>query len=401
LSDDREEIKQGDRVLLIIEDDPKFARILYDFARGREFKCLLAGSGEEGLQLVREYGVTAVLLDLQLPGINGWDVLRELKSAPETRHIPVHMTSVLEESLEAYKQGALGYLHKPASPDSIDAAFTTLDSFISKDVKSLLIVEDDAVTRMSLRKLIGGDDIALFEAEDGAAALQLLRREPIDCVILDLNLPDMTGFALLDTLEGETAVRKPPVIVYTGRELTREENNRLLQYADTVIVKGVKSEERLLDETALFLHRVVAELPQSKQSMIRRLHDSSAQLADKKILLVDDDMRNAFALSKLLSERGMQVELAADGQKALDILAAQSDIDLVLMDVMMPVMDGYEAIQRIRAQPQFHALPILALTAKAMRGDREKCLQAGANDYLAKPVDVDRLLSMLQVWLSG
>jgi CheY-like chemotaxis protein len=270
---------------------------------------------------------------------------------------------------------------------------------MAHQIKNLLLVEDDANLRKSVRKLIEGNDVVISEASLGEEALAQLARQPFDCLILDLSLPDMSGFELLNRLDGDERLSKCPVIVYTGRALSEEENRELLKYADSVIVKGVKSPERLLDETALFLHRVIAQLPEDKQQTIKQLHDTEAVLAGKKVLIVDDDARNAFALSKLLAAKGLKVHLAPSGQKALEMLD-KTAIDLVLMDIMMPGMDGYEATQRIRAQQRFERLPVLALTAKAMQGDREKCLAAGANDYLSKPVDADRLFSMLRVWLS-
>jgi CheY-like chemotaxis protein len=263
----------------------------------------------------------------------------------------------------------------------------------------LLLVEDDVKSRRSIKKLLGGSDVQIVEADGGQAALEVLRARHFDCMILDLNLPDMSGFEVLNAMNDDEGIARCPVIVYTGRDLTPEENVELMKYADRVIVKGVKSPERLLDETALFLHRVVADMPEAKQKTIKQLYNTDTQLEGKRILIVDDDMRNSFALSKLLSDKGMIVKIAQTGQKGLELLAEDPDIDLVLMDIMMPGMDGYEATRRIRAEQRFRALPILALTAKAMKGDREKCLAAGANDYLPKPVDVDRLFSMLRVWL--
>ena len=303
--------------------------------------------------------------------------------------------------LDAYRKGAIGYLTKPISRADLDKPFEKIEQFISREIKSLLLVEDDANSRRSIKKLLEGSDVQISEADRGQAALELLQRQHFDCIILDLSLPDMTGFEVLNKmngLNGQEAGTRCPVIVYTGRELTPEENLELIKYADSVIVKGVKSPERLLDETALFLHRVVADMPADKQETIKQLYNEDGLLKDKKVLIVDDDVRNSFALSKLLSEKGLVVRIAQNGQKALELLAKEA-VDLVLMDIMMPVMDGYEAIERIRTQAEYRTLPILALTAKAMKGDREKCLAVGANDYLPKPIDVDRLFSVLRVWL--
>jgi tubulin-specific chaperone A len=399
LPDDRDDLQEGDRRLLIIEDDPEFAKLVFIYAHKKNFKCLVAGDGETGLHLARTYKADAIILDLYLPGISGWEVLDALKNDPDTRHIPVHIMSALNEDLDAYKRGAMGFLTKPISLDDMDKSFQRMEQFISRKIKTLLLVEDDTNLRKSVRKLLEGNDIAISEASLGQAALEQLAAQHFDCMILDLSLPDMSGFELLNRMDGDDSLPKCPVIVYTGKALTEEENRELLRYADSVIVKGVKSPERLLDETALFLHRVIANMPEEKQRTIKRLYDNEAMLEGKEVLIVDDDARNAFALSKLLADKGLKVHIVPSGQKALELLD-KTPVDLVLMDIMMPGMDGYEATQRIRAQQRFHSLPILALTAKAMKGDREKCIAAGANDYLSKPIDADRLFSMLRVWLN-
>ncbi len=403
--DDRAELAAPDdrdesvKIVAIIEDDPKFAKVVHDYAHKKGFKCLIAGEGETGLELVQTYQPDAVILDLNLPDMSGWEVLTTLKNDPAMRHIPVHIMSVDDQDLNAFKKGAMGYLTKPISQEYLDNAFQKIEHFISQDIKSLLLVEDDVNSRMSVKKLLDGSDVQISEADNGRQALDLLRDQHFDCMILDLSLPDMSGFEVLNTINDDDTIAKCPVIIYTGRDLTAEENMELMQYADRVIVKGVKSPERLLDETALFLHRVVADMPKEKQQTIKQLYNEDEMLKDKKVLVVDDDMRNSFALSKLLSDKGIIVQIAKDGQRALDMLDEGLEVDLILMDIMMPVLDGYETIKRIRAQRQFSGLPILALTAKAMKGDREKCLEAGANDYLSKPIDVDRLFSMLRVWL--
>jgi CheY-like chemotaxis protein len=398
IPDDRDTLKAGDRVLLIVEDDADFAKIVSDYARNKGFKCMTAGDGKHGLRLAQEYQPDAIILDLNLPHLDGWQVLNVLKDLPETRHIPVHIMSVDDETLDAYKRGAMGFLTKPVSPENLDASFQWIEDFIAREVRTLLVVEDDANLRHSVSKLLGGDDVQIVEVGSGKEALEQLQSQHFDCMILDLNLPDMSGFNLLSRMHKDKGIPRCPVIVYTGRALTEEENLELLKYADSVIVKGVKSPERLLDETALFLHQVVAKMPVEKQKTIKRLHDQEAILANKQVLLVDDDTRNAFALSKLLWDKGVQVTIAGSGSQALEFLD-QHSYDLVLMDIMMPEMDGYETMAHIRKQPKFRNLPILALTAKAMKGDREKCIAAGASDYLPKPVDPDRLFSMLRVWL--
>jgi CheY-like chemotaxis protein len=402
LPDDRDKIQKGDKLLLVIEDDAKFAKILADYAHQKGFKVLLAASGEDGLGLVCQYPPDAILLDLNLPGMTGWQVLDELKNDASLRHIPVHILSAQEETLDAFKRGALGFLSKPVSPEGLESVFQKIGGFLDRDIKTLLLIEDDQALRHSVRQLLGGSDVAISEAVNGQAALNLLHSQAFDCVILDLSLPDMSGFELLNQINADPAIPKCPVIVYTGQDLSTQENAELLTYADSVIIKGVKSPERLLDEAALFLHRVVADMPEEKQRTIQRLYSPNAAFSDKHVLVVDDDMRNAFALSRLLVGKGLKASIARSGAKALEMLNEppnDNPIDLVLMDIMMPEMDGYETMQRIRAQARFRNLPILALTAKAMVGDREKCLSAGASDYLSKPVDADRLFSMLRVWL--
>jgi CheY-like chemotaxis protein len=399
IPDDRNDLHKSDKVLLIIEDDPIFARVVYQHAHKRDFKCLIAGDGESGLRIVEIFCPDAILLDLKLPGMSGWQVLDILKQNPYTRHIPVHILSAMEENLDAYKMGAIGFLSKPVNPDGLEEVFRKLEEYSTQHIKSLLIVEDDDSLRHSVRQLLGGSDIRIVEASRGKVALELLQAQHFDCMILDLNLPDINGFDLLNQMNEDDSIKRCPVIIYTGKALTEDENNELMKYAESVIIKGVKSPERLLDETALFLHRVVADMPEEKQTTIKRLHQVDSTLVGKHILIVEDDMRSAFALSKLLTEKSLKVNIARSGQKALEFLDTTPGLDLVLMDIMMPEMDGYETIRRIRAQNRFCSLPILALTAKAMKGDREKCLVAGANDYLSKPVDVDRLFSMLRVWL--
>jgi len=404
IPDDRETLQSGERAVLIIEDDASFAKIVRNFAHQKGFKCLVAGDGKSGLSLAATYLPAAIILDLNLPLMTGWEVLDALKGDPATRHIPVHIMSVDDEDYTAYQHGALGFLTKPVSPEALETAFAQLAHFTPEGIKSLLVGEDDANLRHSVTKLLAGADVHITEAGTGQAALTELHAQPYDCMILDLNLPDMTGFELLNHLREDTSLSRCPVIIYTGQALTEEENAELLRYTDAhartphVVVKGAKSPERLLDETALFLHRVVARMPEDKQQTIKRLHNRETVFANKRILLVDDDARNAFALSKLLSDKGIKVTIANSGQKALEMLV-ETEYHLVLMDIMMPDMDGYETIQRIRQQPQFRELPILALTAKAMKGDREKCIAAGANDYLPKPVDPERIFSMLRVWL--
>jgi CheY-like chemotaxis protein len=387
-------------VLLIVEDDARFAKTVRDYAHKKHFKCLAAGDGESALALLKTRRPQAIVLDLGLPQMSGWAVLDAIKGDPDTRHIPVHIISAADEDLDAYQRGAIGFLTKPVSQGDLDGAFQRIEQLITAKIKSLLLVEDDDALRLSVRKLLEANDVAITEASLGKKALEHLASHHFDCMILDLSLPDMSGFELLNRLHSDEAIPKCPVIVYTGKELSEEENVELLKYADSVIVKGVKSPERLLDETALFLHQVIAEMPEEKQKAIRKLYRPESVLDGKQILLVDDDTRNAFALSRLLADKGVKMHIAQSGVKGLDLLDKNPETALVLTDIMMPGMDGYEFIHRVREQARFKNLPIIALTAKAMKGDQEKCLDAGANDYLSKPIDPDRLFSMLRVWLS-
>ncbi len=400
IADDRKTMAGSDKKVLIIEDDLKFASILLKLANKKGFKCLSAATGEDGLLLASEYKPQAIILDMTLPGINGHDVLSELKSNPSVRHIPVHIISARERSLESIREGAVEYLVKPIDKKDLEKAFTRIENFVDRKIKNLLIIEDSENARKAMRILIGNGDVSCFEAGTGKAGLALYQKNHIDCIILDIGLPDMSGFEFIKKLENIKEHDIPPIIVYTGKELSKEENNELQKYAESIIIKGVKSEERLLDETSLFLHRTISNLPKSKQLIINNLYDKESVFHTKKILVVDDDMRNLFALSKVLKERGMEILKAENGKIALEMLDSHPDIHLVLMDIMMPEMDGYEAMQRIRAQMRFNKLPVIALTAKAMKDDKQKCIDAGANDYITKPIDVDRLLSLMRVWLS-
>lgn len=400
IEDDRDIITTNDKLLLIIEDDLKFATILLKLANNKGFKCLSAASGEDGLLLAAKYKPQAIILDMGLPGINGHNVLLELKANPSLRHIPVHIISAKERSLGPNREGAVEYLMKPVDKKDLEEAFNRIENFVNRKIKNLLIIEDSENSRKAMRLLIGNGDVKCFEAGTGKEALIMYEENQIDCIILDIGLPDMSGFDLVHKLENLKDHTIPPIIVYTGKELTKEENSELQKYAETIIIKGIKSEERLLDETALFLHRTISNLPKSKQTIINNLHDKEAAFHSKKILMVDDDMRNVFALSKILKERGMEIIKAENGKNALELLETHSDIDLVLMDIMMPEMDGYEAMRQIRSQIKFKNLPVIALTAKAMKDDKQKCIDAGANDYITKPIDVERLLSLMRVWLS-
>lgn len=401
IDDDRDIITKKDQVVLVIEDDLNFASILLRQANEKGFKCLAAATGEDGLVLASKFNPQAIILDMGLPGVNGEQVLLELKANPSIRHIPVHIISATTPSLEQFKEGAIEYLMKPIEKNDLEDAFGRIENFVSRKIKNLLIIEDSENSRKAMRILIGNGDVKCFEAGTGKEALALYRENFIDCIILDLGLPDISGFELIHQLEGIKDSGIPPIIIYTGRELTKKENYELQKYAESIIIKGVRSEERLLDETALFLHRTISNLPPSKQLIINNIYDKEAFFNTKKILLVDDDMRNVFALSKILKERGMEVLIAENGLIALELLDAHADIDMVLMDIMMPEMDGYEAMQQMRLQEKFKTLPVIALTAKAMKDDQQKCINAGANDYITKPIDIERLLSLMRVWLSN
>jgi len=399
VEDDRENIEEGDSTVLIVEDEPRYAKMLAEAAHARGFKALVAQNGADALSLARKYQPKAVTLDVFLPDMLGWTVLNQLKHDPATRHIPVQVLTVEEERQYGLERGAFSFMTKPSSTEGLQSVFTRIQDFIAPRVRELLVVEDDPAEQMSIAELIGASDIRISSADSGGKALGLLRERKFDCVILDLKLPDVTGFELLTEIQRDERLRDIPIIVFTGRELTHEEEAELRRRAKSIVLKGVQSPERLLDESALFLHRRISDLPEAKQRMIEKLHDSDEPLRDRKVLVVDDDVRNIFALNSLLERHGMNVVTATNGQDAIRLLDQHPDVSLVLTDVMMPEMDGYETMRRIREIPEFRLLPIIALTAKAMKGDREKCLQAGASDYVAKPVNTEQLLSLVRMWL--
>jgi CheY-like chemotaxis protein len=404
VADDRADIADGDRVVLIVEDDANFARTELAMARERGFKGIVAVRGDEGVALAREYRPDAIILDMALPVQDGWQVLDNLKRHPATRHIPVHVVSGGVENggvHDALRAGAVAVLQKPVEHAHLDAQFRRIAEFVERGVRHLLVVDDDEQQRAAIVELIGtGDDVEITTAGSSEEALELLASDTaFDCMVLDLKLPKMSGFTLLEKVKTDERFRGLPVIVYTGSDLTRREETRLKKYAETIIVKDVNSPERLLDETALFLHRVEARLPAEKRRMLEQLHTTDEIFKGKKVLIADDDVRNVFALASVLERQGMEVTFAENGQEAIACLDANPDIDLVLMDIMMPELDGYEAMRRIREQERFAKLPIISLTAKAMKGDREKSIVSGASDYITKPVDTDQLLSLMRVWL--
>ncbi|HEV2856755.1 MAG TPA: HAMP domain-containing protein [Thermoanaerobaculia bacterium] len=397
--DDREDITPGDNVLLIVDDDPHYARILLGLARGKGFKGIVASRGQVALSLAREFLPTAITLDVFLPDMLGWTVLNNLKLDPATRHIPVQMLSIEEERQHGLSHGAFSYLVKPATTEDLEVALDRIKTYVTPHTKRLLVVEDNDIERGSIIELLDHDDIEITAVGTGAEAMAALAELSFDCCVVDLRLPDMTGFELLEKVQSEPALRDVPVVVYTGKELSDGEEARLKTVAKSVVLKDVQSPERLLDETALFLHRVVADLPEPKRKMLEQLHGSTEVLRRRKVLVVDDDVRNIFALTTVLENQEMEVVSATNGRQAIDILQTTPDLSVVLMDIMMPEMDGYQTMREIRKDSKFRTLPILALTAKAMKGDREKCLEAGASDYIAKPVNTDQLLSLLRVWL--
>jgi HAMP domain-containing protein/CheY-like chemotaxis protein/signal transduction histidine kinase len=398
--DDRDDIQQGDRVVLIVEDDAELARTELEVARERGFKGIVALRGDSGLALAHEFKPDAIILDMKLPVIDGWSVLERLKQHPETRHIPVHIVSAGDGRQNALRAGAVAFVEKPVSKEALEETFGAIRTFIDREVKRLLVVEDDEGERRALIELIGGgDDVEVTAVGSGEDALEALQLQPYDCMVVDLKLPQRSGFDLLDQIKQDERLATMPVIVYTGKELTQGETTRLRKLADTIVVKDASSPERLLDETALFLHRVERKLPQEKRRLLEQLHSAEEVFKDKKILIVDDDVRNVFALTSVLEAHGMEVFYAENGKDGIELLRRTPEVDLVLMDIMMPELDGYETTRLIRTDDTYKQLPIISLTAKAMKGDREKAIAAGASDYITKPVDTDQLLSLMRVWL--
>lgn len=399
MEDDRDNITQDSNIVLIIEDDPVFAKILCHIAKELNFHCVITDLASEAYDLAQTIKPHAILLDIKLPDHSGLVVLDQLKQNTKTRHIPVHVLSGMDFIKDALEMGAVGYALKPAKESEIKKIFELLQNKISESMQKVLIIEDDKTQREAIRHLIRNDKIQTFAAENGRDALKLLETEQFNCVIVDLNLPDMTGFELLEKISKVTGEQNLPVIVYTGRDLSSAEEDNLRKYSKSVIVKGAKSPDRLLSEVTLFLHQVESKLDPDRQKMLEDLRSREKIFDSKKILIVDDDMRNVFALTAALENKGAKIVIAKNGQEALDKLDLEK-MDIVLMDIMMPVMDGYKAMEEIRKQNKFANLPIIALTAKAMKDDRERCIKAGANDYLAKPIDVEKLMSLIRIWIS-
>ncbi|WP_341964294.1 response regulator [Pseudomonas sp. RC10] len=398
-ADDRDKAPFSKRCILVIEDEVRFAHILYDLAHELGYHCLVAHAADEGYDLASSYLPDAILLDMRLPDHSGLTVLQRLKEMPTTRHIPVHVISVEDRQEAALQMGAIGYAVKPTTREELKDVFARLEAKLTQKVKRVLLVEDDALQRDSIARLIGDDDIEITAVGFAQDALELLRDNAYDCMIIDLKLPDMLGNDLLKRMSTDEICAFPPVIVYTGRNLTRDEEAELLKYSRTIIIKGARSPERLLDEVTLFLHKVESQLSNERQKMLKTARSRDRVFEGRKILVVDDDVRNIFALTSALEHKGAIVEVGRNGFEAIEKLNTVDDIDLVLMDVMMPEMDGFEATTQIRKDPRWRKLPIIAVTAKAMKDDQERCLQAGSNDYLAKPIDLDRLFSLIRVWL--
>jgi CheY-like chemotaxis protein/HAMP domain-containing protein len=401
IPDDRESVAPGDPVVLIVEDDQHFAQVLLGLVREQGLKGVVSMQGAHVRTLAHQFKPLAIMLDIFLPDMLGWTVLNHLKQDPATRHIPVQIISVEEERLQGLGHGAFSYLIKPATTDELKKAFERVMEYAQSRRRRLLVVEDNDIERQSIVELLSHDGVEISTAETGAEALEALRDTRFDCVILDLRLPDISGFELMESIRQNPDRRELPIVVCTGKDLTESDTVRLARMAESVVLKDVQSPERLLDEVSLFLHLVAADLPANKQRMLERLRQSDEALTGKTVLVVDDDVRNIFALTSLLEQHGVRVINAENGAEAISLIDEDPDIDAVLMDIMMPEMDGYETMRRIRLNSKHRLLPILALTAKAMKGDREKCLEAGASDYIAKPVNTDELLGLLRIWLFG
>ncbi|WP_232317006.1 response regulator [Paenibacillus sp. D9] len=399
MEDDRDDLQQGDTVLLIIEDDADFAAILLQIARRRGFKAIVAFQGDQGLALAHAYKPDAILLDTDLPVLDGWSIISRLKSRPELRHIPVHVISTEDRDQQTLSLGALSFWKKPNGPEELEAAFLDIESYIRRRVKNLLIVEDNVDLRKSLVAYIDHPDVRITAVGTGREAMEQLAVQHFDCMVLDLGLADISGFDLLEQVKTNRKLQTLPVTIYTGKELGKQDELKLKHYAESIVIKNVRSMERLYDETALYLHRRTADLPPDKQRIIEKLHNPEAAFEGRRILLVDDDMRNIFALSSVLEGYNMDIQFAQNGKEALAMLQRMEDVDLVFMDIMMPEMDGYETMRAIRAIPAYDSLVIIALTARAMEEDRIKCLDAGASDYIPKPINTTQLVTMLKTWL--
>jgi CheY-like chemotaxis protein len=404
LHDDREHLTPGSRMILIVEDDVHFAGILRDLAHDMSFQCVITHTAHDALVAATTLHPSAIVLDMRLPDSSGLAVLDQLKRDSRVRHIPVHIISMAHLEREALERGAVGYAVKPVERERLIEAFQRLEVKLSQETRRVLVVEDNDRQRASIEHLLATNNVAITPVSSAGAAFEALRATTFDCMVLDLSLPDLSGYELLKQMAAHDGVAFPPVIVYTGRSLSRAEEEQLRRFSSSIIIKDARSPERLLDEVTLFLHQVESELPPERRLMLKKARDRDAILEERRILVVEDDVRNVFALSRVLEPKGAKVEIARNGREALDALgrkdgAGGSPIDLILMDIMMPEMDGLTAMREIRKRPEWNRIPIIALTAKAMKGDREKCLAAGASDYIAKPLDVDKLLSLVRIWM--
>jgi CheY-like chemotaxis protein len=404
VEDDRVQLVPGSRLILVVEDDVRFAAILRDLAHEMGFQCVVTHSAGDAIAAAKLYRPSAVLLDVNLPDHSGLGVLDQLKHDPQLRHIPVHVASVADYAQEAMERGAVGYTLKPVKREQLVDALKRLEAKFSQGLRRVLVVEEDQRQRESIRLLLANPEVQIMGVASAGEALSALQATTFDCMVMDLNLPDLSGYELLEKMARQDGVSFPPVIVYTGRSLTRDEEQKLRRFSRSIIIKDARSPERLLDEVTLFLHQVESTLPAEHQRMLKMARDRDTTLEGRRILVVEDDVRNIFALSSLLEPKGAKIEIARNGREAVEALARSAArpanaIDLVLMDIMMPEMDGLTAMREIRKRPEWKKLPIIALTAKAMRDDQEKCLAAGANDYIAKPLDVEKLLSLIRVWM--
>jgi CheY-like chemotaxis protein len=404
IEDDRGSLTPGARLILVIEDDTAFATILRDLVREMGFQCVVSQRASAGLAAAATFHPSAILLDINLPDHSGLGVLDQLKRDSRTRHVPVHVVSVSDYRQEALEMGAVGYALKPADREQLVGALKRLEAKLSQSVRRVLVVEDDIRQRESIRELLAIDGVQVTAVASAGEALRELGATTFDCMVVDFNLPDCSGYDLLEKMSLQDDGAFPPVIVYTGRALTRDEEQRLRRFSRSIIIKGARSPERLLDEVTLFLHQIEASLPPERRQMLRAARNRETRLEGRRVLIVEDDVRNIFALSNVLEPKGVSIVIARNGREALDALARAAQnpaatIDLVLMDIMMPEMDGLSAMREIRKRGDWKNLPIIALTAKAMKDDQENCLAAGANDYIAKPLDVEKLLSLVRVWM--
>jgi signal transduction histidine kinase/DNA-binding response OmpR family regulator len=399
LPDDRSSVQPNDKIILIIEDDTGFAKALSDFAHQNGYKALMAVRGDEGVALAQQYRPIGILLDIQLPVKDGWEVMEELKSNPDTRHIPVHIMSSHEAKKESLKKGAVDFISKPMAYEQMQEVFHKIEHVLSKNHKKVLIVEENPQHAKALAYFLETFNVNAQISATVNESVQALQREQVDCVILDMGIPDKQAYETLEAVKQNPGMENLPIIIFTGKNLSKTEESRIRQYADSIVIKTAHSFQRILDEVSLFLHLVEENGRKDKPSAYKRLGALSEVLSGKKILVADDDVRNIFSLTKALELHNVDVVAAMDGREALKKLEENPDVNAVLMDIMMPEMDGYEAMQAIRKKPQYRNLPIIAITAKAMTGDREKCIRAGASDYISKPVDIDQLLSLLRVWL--